>query len=143
MSDANADFAIALNKAFDKIGKSNGTKPPEGINDPSTLAAYNFMVSQFAKSYWERRHEADKKEAAQLGVLGDPDKLLPGATLVTYQDSQVNVTCKINQAISLLDKTALGNELNKRFGSSVAQEILAAATKAGTPAKRYTVTLNP
>lgn len=143
MNDPNADFSIALNKALDKIGRTNGTKPPDGTNDPATLAAHAFMVSQRARSYWEKRHEEDKKAAQSHGVLGDPDKLLPGTSLVTYQDTKMTVTCSVNQPVRAIDKTLLGNELNKRFGSAVAQEILEAATKVGTAAKKYVVTLNP
>jgi hypothetical protein len=120
----------AVQKAFSNIGKTNGSKPPEGDPNNSFSVAYELFVSKELKSAAEKRYEMAKSAAKLQGVI-DEDKISEGCEVTTFISSFFDVSLKQNAGSRTLDKTMLKNNLMKNLNMSegVAEAFIDAASK--------------
>lgn len=119
----------AIQKAFSKIGKSNGSAPPE--SDKNTFGvAYELFVSKDLKSQAEKRYEAAKQAAIDAGVI-DMEKTVEGAEVITFDSDMFDVSLKQSAGSMSLDKTMLGNVLKRQCNLNEAQvkSIIEASSK--------------
>lgn len=101
----------AIQKAFSKIGKSNGSSAPE--SDKNTFGvAYELFVSKDLKSQAEKRYDAAKKAAFDAGVI-DESKVSEGSEVTTFISDMFDVSLKQSNGSFTLDKTMLSNNLQK------------------------------
>jgi hypothetical protein len=127
----------AIQKTFSNIGKTNGSKPPESTSNTFGIA-YELFVADALRSAANKRYEEAKIEAAKAGVLGDKVEVvkkevkftLPeGSNLTLYSSEHFDITAKVANGSTMLDATALGNELVKKLGPVEALKIIEAASK--------------
>lgn len=116
----------AVQRAFSKIGKSNGSSPPESTSNTFSVA-YELFVSKDLKSQAEKRYEAAKKDAIDKGVL-DMEKAVEGMEVNTYSSEHFDVALKKSAGSMMIDKTALANNLNKKGWSAAEVEALIASS---------------
>lgn len=125
---------IKVSSAFDKIGKTNGTANPDPISNLAPIA-HELFIAYTLSSMAEKRKELAKVAAQNAGiVLEDP---VPDTTKTTYENDHMLVIAKTNKASQSLDATMLKNELTKRFGETVATEIIAKSQKPKKAATTY------
>jgi hypothetical protein len=118
----------AIQKAFSKIGKSNGSAPPEAGSNTFS-AAYELFVAKDLKSQAEKRYEAAKEAAIEQGVL-DMDKAVEGTEVNTYSSEYFDIALKTSASSTTLDKTKLQSEMAKAgIPDAKVKAIIAAASK--------------
>ncbi len=121
-------------KAFDKIGKSNGTAPPESQDNRASIA-YEYFIADALAGYATKRKEKAKKDAEAAGLLGEEKK--PGDTVETYTNEHLTISARTAQPVERLDKTVLFNNLSKKYGAQEALAIIADATVENKAATTY------
>lgn len=122
----------AVQKAFSKIGKSNGSSPPD--SDKNTFGeAYELFVSKELKSMAEKRYDAAKKAAFDAGVI-DESKVSEGSEVTTFSSDMFDVSLKQNSGSRTLDKTMLSNALMRKFNMSE-KEVATFIDEASKPKK--------
>lgn len=124
----------AIAKAFEKIGKTNGTGPFESTDNRATIAHEYFVADKLASIADKRKKEA-KKQAQEAGILGDD--YVPGVTKEVYSNEHFAIVAKTNNPAERIDKTILANELVKLLGKEKANAVLAKATVENNPATSF------
>jgi len=113
-------------KAFEKIGKTNGTACPPSEANTFPLAYEYFVADQLA-SYAEKRKKAAKEACEQAGIL--EHSATPGNTEITFDSDGLVISAVTKNPSTTIDKTVLKNELVKALGIEKAEKILKAASK--------------
>jgi hypothetical protein len=126
-----ADKKSKIAKAFDNIGKSNGTVAPHTDSNQFAVA-YEYFVADQLESAAKKRKEQAKKAAAEAGIL--EFKKTPGTTEMCWENELLAITAKTNNAAEKLDADLLRNELMKKLGTDEAAKLLKKCTKSATPA---------
>lgn len=106
----------AIQKAFSKIGVSNGSSAPES-EDNRFSTAYELFVSKELKSMAEKRYEAAKEKAELEGVI-DKEKAVEGAEVGVYSSEHFDIALKTSSSSLQLDKTKLKNNLMTKHNMS-------------------------
>lgn len=145
MSSLKAD----LNALFAQIGAVNGQVPPEASQDPFDAIAHEFSVSQFGKSYFEKRYERAKEAVAKSLDVVAMDALRETIDRVGDNEVSENVslmsgqfhdlTAQVKIGASYLDVAALKVELLKRMTTSEVEALISRATKRRAPSITYVV----
>ncbi len=118
----------AIQKAFSKIGKSNGSSPPEDASN-TFGAAYELFVSKDLKSQAEKRYEMAKKNAVDQGII-DEEKCVEGAEVTSWSSDFFDINLKQSAGSMTLDKTMLSNTLQKQgMTATDVEKIIAASSK--------------
>jgi hypothetical protein len=102
----------AAAKAFNAIGRKNGSAPPEG-KDNRLGVAYEFYIANHLRSMANARYDAAKDAALDAGVI---DINYPVGTHIPYHADGLSIIAKRNNDSSTLDKTLLANNLQKDHG---------------------------
>lgn len=118
----------AINKSFSAIGVKNGSAPPDSkLNTFAPL--YEFFVADALRSMANKRYDAAKEN---LASVVDLNKIKEGAQVRLVATEHFDIDARQNVATTTLDRTMLKNELTKRYGSKVADDII---TKSSKPKK--------
>lgn len=116
-----------IQKALSKIGKTNGTAPPSSRrNIFPTL--YDFFVADTLRSAINKRYDDAKArliEQQQLDLEAFPES----TQSIEASTEHLDLLVKKNAGSKIIDKTMLRNELSKRYGTDVADEIIEASSK--------------
>jgi len=139
MSLVIADKYSKILAAFSKIGKHNGTAPPESKSNTFALA-YEYYVAAKLESAAKKRKEQAQVACVSAGMLGDKADLVTGMLTVVYTSDIMNITAKAATPAKRIDPVELANELSKRYGELEALKIINAATKYNAPAVSYDFT---
>lgn len=129
-----AAIKIKAASAFDKIGKQNGTAPPQS-KDNRFSVAYEFFIASTLASIANKRKEVAKAEAERMGILGEA--YTEGSTKQVYSSEEFDIVAKTASAAARLDKAKLMTELIKEVGESKAIKIVAKATTTNKPATSF------
>lgn len=109
------DIKVAIQKAFQKIGKSNGHAPPDPPPASNTFPiAYEFFVADNLRSLANKRYEAAKTAARSAGVLGEEEAYVEGSTVTTFESELFDVAAKKASSTTMLDKTVMSNQLARK-----------------------------
>lgn len=127
----------AIQKAFSKIGKSNGSSPPASADNRFGLA-YELFVASELRSAANKRYEVAKEAAASAGVL-DEEKCVEGSEVAVYDAQYFDVTMKQASGSTQIDKTKLKNELMKEF--NLDETSAAAVIAKGSKPRKGAVTI--
>jgi hypothetical protein len=126
----------AIQKTLSKIGKTNGTAPPPSRRNIFP-ALYEFFVADTLRSAINKRYDAAKASIIEQQQLALDD--FPESTQsIEASTEHLDLLVKKAAGSSTIDKTALRNELSKRFGTNVADEIIEKSSKP----KRGAVTIS-
>lgn len=119
-----------IQKAFNRIGKANGSAPPldSGLNN--FPIAYELFVANELRSAANKRYDVAKKQADEAGVI-DEAETVEGAEIATFRSKYFDVTMKRASASTTLDKTMLKNVLMRelKLNEDRAQAIIDSASK--------------
>lgn len=126
----------ALDKAFQKIGTTNGTGPLESRDNRSSIA-YELYVADKLASLADARKKKAKEAAQEAGILGDKSTFVPGTAVQVYDNEYLEIVAKTSNPASRIDKTALENELVKALGRNKATDLLSKVTKENAAATSY------
>lgn len=137
------DIKVAIQKAFQKIGKSNGHAPPDPPPASNTFPiAYEFFVADNLRSLANKRYEAAKEAAQKAGVLGDEAEYQEGSTITTFNSDLFDVAAKKARGSRTLDKTELSNYLNRKgWKQAEIDELLVKGSKPRKGAVTFEVVL--
>lgn len=124
MSDIAKRLSAAIT-AFTKIGKQNGSSPPDSKSNTLGLA-YELLVAQKLQSVSKARVEAALNACREAGMIAD--SYTPGDH-TPYTSDMLNINVKRNNDSQLLDSDKLRVELIKKLGAPEAQKLLSAASK--------------
>jgi hypothetical protein len=122
-------------KAFDNIGRTNGTATPQSADNRFSTVYEYFVAAQLASAA-DKRKEKAKAALQEAGIL-DKSKCIVGSTVVLYEHELGDFVAKTANPAERLDKTLLKNELIKAIGAEKAEKIITAATKFSAPATSY------
>ena len=111
--------------AFDKIGKSNGSSPPESADNRASIA-YEYYVADFLASAADKRKKEAKVAAINAGIEAVDPK--PGDNKIVYENEHMTITARTASPASRIDASKLRTELIKLHGSDEADKIIRAAT---------------
>lgn len=125
----------AVAKAFDRIGKINGTKAPDPVLNSDPIA-YEFFVASTLRRIADKRYDAAKSACADAGILGDPPDGPEGETLV--HNGVVKITRKVNKGASRLSKDKLVAAM-RRYGLSQGEidEIIEKSSSTALPSQIF------
>lgn len=122
------DKKVAIQKQLSKIGKANGSAPPES-NLNNFGVAYELFVSNELRSAAAKRYDAAKAAAFDAGIV-DESEIVEGAEIATWKSKYFDVTMKQAAGSSTLDRTLLWNNLMKLgFDEKNAQDLIARSSK--------------
>lgn len=120
--------------AFSKIGTTNGTAAPQS-DDNRFGIAYEYFIADALAAVAAKRKEQAKEAAKSAGLLGEDHA--EATTVETYSNELISISAKTASAAERVDKTALFNELNKKYGAVEAARILSVATKTNKAATSF------
>ena len=126
-----ADKKSKIAKAFENIGRTNGTAQPQSDSNQFALA-YEFFVADQLESAAKKRKETAKKACVEAD-LWDMKKV-PGVTEELWSNEFVSIIAKTNNAAEKIDNDLLRNELMKKLGTDEAAKLLKKCMKSATPA---------
>ena len=126
----------AVQKAFSKIGKSNGSAPPESTSN-TFGPAYELFVASELRSAANKRYDVAKATCVELGIL-DEEKAVEGAEIAVYKTQLFDVTMKKAASGTTLDRVKLKNALSKR---GMSEKDLIDILKEGSKPKKGAVTI--
>lgn len=123
------ELKAAIQKSLSRIGKSNGSAPPESSSN-TFGPAYELFVASEIRSAANKRYEKAKEAAFAAGVI-DEEACVEGAEIATHNNEYFDVTMKKASASSTLDKTMLRNHLMKEFNldDKTADQVIAKSSK--------------
>lgn len=101
----------AIQKTFNNIGKTNGSKPLEHSDNRFGIA-YELFVASELRSAANKRYDKAKEAADNAGVI-DETKTVEGNEVSTYVSKFFDVTMKRSASSLTIDKTQLKNFLMK------------------------------
>ena len=129
----------AVNKAFDRIGTSNGHALPQGADNYVEPMLHEFYVASELNSRARKRYDAAKKALIDSGEF-DPATVQPGDQVQLLSSAHYALNLKVNNPTTRTDVKKFMVELAK---AGVAKDVVDAAYKSATtpatPAKNYTV----
>lgn len=134
-----AKLINAINVAFDKIGKVNGTAMPKSDNNLDSTAYDLFIADHLARRAKSRKDEAHKN-AVNAGVLFDHTKepREPG-NYALFSGDIVAFTCNVKSPASFLDAKTLRTLLIKQgMPAELVDKLIAQATSKRAPAHTFT-----
>jgi len=152
-----AKILVAVAKAFDKIGRSNSTRFPEGNVRPidavtneeidayfkKEQAAYEFAIAGELRSAANRRFDVAKVGLKDVGILDNLEAIAPGASGVLFSGSIASVSAQVKRASDRVNVKQFCTELRKLgVNQEVIDKALSKATTSGTPAKVIRSDLN-
>lgn len=132
-----------INKAFDNIGKTNGTSMPTSARNMDALA-YELHVAMHLARMAEGRKTQAMKLATTNGIIPDYKKepRNPGTNETVYNGDVVNVQLSVRVGRAILDGDGFINALLDRgVDSQLVGELAAKFTKISSPAHMFTTTL--
>jgi hypothetical protein len=132
-----------INKAFDSIGKGNGTSMPESARNMDALA-WDLHVATHLARMADARKVAAMKQATSNGVIPDyknePRK--PGTNETVYSGDVVAVQLSVKNGRAILDTDGFINALlNSGVDRDLVTELAMKHTKSSSPAHSLTTTL--
>jgi len=100
-----AKLTATINKAFDNIGKVNGSAMPQS-NSNRDAVAYEFYIAQVLKRLSDARLDAAKEQSIAAGVIFDPKvaPLLESVTQSVFVGDVVSVGVSTKRASQSFDK---------------------------------------
>lgn len=117
----------AIQKALSKIGSSNGTAPPPSRrNIFPTL--YEFFVADTMRSAVNKRYDMAKAAIIEVADL-KLDTFPESHQAIEASTEHLDLLVKKASGALTIDKTALRNELSKRYGADTAEEIIQLSSK--------------
>lgn len=140
-SRARNELIDKVNTDFDAIGSK---APCDRSSNQGPVAGEYFIASHLYKRAEARRKQAEKR-AVQAGVLIDKEKdpRPPGTSEVLYNDSFMNISLQVSNAVVEVDTGLLIQELRRlRVSQAKIDEALEAAKKERRPQHRFTAAIN-
>lgn len=117
----------AIMKALGKIGTSNGTSPLPSRRNISP-ALHEFFVADTLRSAVNKRYDAAKEAVIEQAGIDIPN-IEESSQHIAASNEHIDLLVKKAASSTTIDKTMLKNELTRRFGGDVANEIIKAASK--------------
>lgn len=133
-----------LNKAFDNIGKTNGTSMPESERNMDGLA-YELHVAMHLARMAEARKTAAMKQAVNVGIIPNykEQPSTPGTQATVYDGGVVNVQMVVRNGRNIVDTDKLIQALvDSGVDSSLVLRLVEKHTKMSAPSHIFTTTLN-
>ena len=142
-----ADFASTVQKALDKIGRSNGTAPPKS-QDPADEKLHMYYIDKIAESFFKKRAEQSLIECAEhlqshTNVIEAAKKKKSKQEAVICQTENYTMSFSTNTPARRFSQEKLKIKLAK-MGWPKAQidELIEASMDTNEPAKSYKVIPN-
>lgn len=136
MSDLLKRKSAAMN-AFTKIGRTNGSSPPESTTN-NFAEAYEFAIAASLRSAANARYDAAKEAAIMAGVF--KAEYTPGKHNAFNKDGVIVIASR-NKDGETLDSGKLKNELTKKLGADKAEALLSLCMKPKKGALSFEVIL--
>ena len=139
-----ADFASTVQKALDKIGRSNGTAPPKS-QDPADEKLHMYYIDKIAESFFKKRAEQSLIECAEhlqahQHVVDSAKKLKKKQESTICQTENYIMTFSANTPANRFSQEKLRVLLAKRgWPKDQVDELMEAAMDTNEPAKSYKV----
>lgn len=137
--------------SLSRIGTTNGAKPPEfeapeGNNDPERYTylhklTYEMFVADILASAADKRKKSARKACEDEGMFEPAKTIKAGTSGIIHDTPHLVMVCEKKNPAIRLDSTVLKNELNRRYGAEVANEIIELATKENAPATSYKISM--
>lgn len=138
---------IEIARYLNELGKT--VLPPGDSQDPFDALLHELDIAQTITSIGEKRKEAAKDavtaafsdaERAQIDkLIADTKTLNVGSTTNIIDAKNNGLDVQTKNGASFLNQTKLKNELSKRFGAQVADQLIAECTEKREPSKSYIV----
>ena len=112
--------------AFNKIGRSNGSAPPDMEGSNTAPIVYELLIAGRLEAAAKARKEAAKVVARDAGIL--QDEYEPGDHAVSSGCGMI-VNVKRNRDSTQIDNDELRVELIKQLGEQEAAKLLKACSK--------------
>jgi hypothetical protein len=132
-----------INKAFDNIGKTNGTSMPESARNMDWMA-YELHVAMHLSRMADARKAAAMKQAINVGLIPNykEQPKTPGTQATTYS-GLVNVQMVVRNGRSITDTDKLIQELvDNGVDSGLVLKLFDKHTKMSAPSHIFTTTLS-
>lgn len=145
------DIKSRIAAAFEKIGHTNGTTPPD-TQDPLDRALHEYNVCAMGESHFKKRREIAKKKLEKIIGEDGLSRLARARAQVAKNELAVHVLVASSHVYSLdvhvkngasyLDDKALRVELMKMLDSDKVEQLWAKHTKRRDPSCTYGVLEN-
>jgi hypothetical protein len=123
----------AAAKAFNSIGKTSGSAPPDSTSNTFGIA-YELFIAEHLRSMASARYDAAKEAATLAGVIQSDYDV---GTHVPFNADGLQIVAKRNKDSTALDKALLSNNLVKDFKLTQPQ-VAVLLTKSSKPKKGAT-----
>ena len=138
-----AKLTNAINKAFDKIGKANGTDMPKSPNNADPIA-YEYHVASQLERIAKKRRELAEGACIKSGVLFDKEKQprVSGTKESVFIGDVVVINLEVKGAAARVDAKLLIDELREAgVDGELLDRAVEVSTKHNRPAHQFSTML--